>query len=265
MRMTEELNLEGKWWLPNRDDEIRIGNLTFNQQHRHGVLSIYGSFSGTSEVDIILGELSNGQKVTLNKCIVEWTRTYLTNLEKSSITAQNILLGGHFKTPEDIIFSSIQVTYHGDQINKWIKRFDVQGRFDSSEKESSIKYTPRQSVKVKINDSYNITVLAKPRLLSSSEGEVRERSIKEVPCLEIESLKEEEKTLEEYFKVNRVVLDFLNFIIPQEVTIESIYGIRENRKGSKENISSNQQERKKEEVKIFYASAITRSHLINTF
>src|ERR687897_3263154 len=58
MITTEELNLEGKWWLPDRDNEIRIGNLTLNQLHKHGVLSIYGSFSGTREAAIILGELS---------------------------------------------------------------------------------------------------------------------------------------------------------------------------------------------------------------
>jgi hypothetical protein len=92
-------------------------------------------------------------------------------------------------------------------------------------------------------------------LLSSSEREVREQSIKEVSCLKIESLKE--KSLEEYFRVNRIILDFLNFIIPQEVYIKSIHGIRENRKDSKENMSSNQQEGKIEEVKIFYTSAIT--------
>jgi hypothetical protein len=164
-------------------------------------------------------------------------------------------LGGHFKTPEDIVFSSIQVTYYGEQINKWINRFEIRGLFRSDKTENYIKYISRPSVKVKINERYNITILAKPRLLSSSEGEVREQSIEEVSCLEIESLKE--KSLEEYFRVNRIILDFLNFIIPQEVYIKSIHGIRENRKDSKENMSSNQQEWKIEEVKIFYTSAIT--------
>jgi hypothetical protein len=147
MITTEELNLEGKWWLPDRDNEIRIGNLTLNQLHKHGVLSIYGSFSGTREAAIILGELSDGQKVTLNKCIVDRRYTYFTNSEKSSITARNILLGGHFKTPEDIVFSSIQVTYYGEQINKWMNRFEIRRLFRSDKTENYIKYISRPSVK----------------------------------------------------------------------------------------------------------------------
>jgi hypothetical protein len=57
--------------------------------------------------------------------------------------------------------------------------------------------------------------------------------------------------------VNRVVLDFLNFIFPQEVHIESIHGIREEkRKNFEENTSK--QPQKREEVKIFYPYAISK-------
>jgi hypothetical protein len=255
MSTTQELNLEGKWWLPNKENESRIGNLTVNQQHKQGMLSIYGSFSGTGEEDIILGELSNGQKVTLNKCQLEWRRPYLINFEKSSFIPKNILLGGHFQTQEDIIFSSVYITYQEVAFNNWIERFHTRGGFGSKKGEISISYTEGNPIRAKINDSYIITILSKPKVLFPSK-EVREEYIKEVPCLEIESLKE--KSLEEYIKANMVVRDFLNFIIPQEVTIESIYGIRENRKDSKENISANQQEGKEEEVKIFYASAISK-------
>jgi hypothetical protein len=64
--------------------------------------------------------------------------------------------------------------------------------------------------------------------------------------------------LEDYLKVNLIVFDFLNFAIT-EVHIESIQGIRENRKNSNEdkNTSANPQENKPEEIRIFYHYAIS--------
>jgi hypothetical protein len=257
--MMEELHSEGKWWLPGSENQPLIGNLAFNRQDTHGTLSVYGSFSGITEADIILGELSDGQEVTLHKCIIERIYPYLGGFQKSSIKVQTILLGSLFDTPNDITFSSIYVRYRGDQINWWIKEFHTEGLFclDKNEqpdkKEYSIKYFTRPSFKMKINEIYNITILSKPRL-SKSEAEVRERSIKEEPGIEIQSLKEEKKSLEDYFEVHRIVLDFLNFIIPEEVTTELLCGIRQKKSNkSKGSISSPTPE---EEVKIFYSSVI---------
>jgi hypothetical protein len=151
--MIEELNLEGKWWLPDRYNEKFDGSLTIDQQQKRGVLSIMsGPNFLTSEMgakakhDIILGETSEGQKVTLNNCQGLDRRDYGNDLGKYSITAENILLGGYFETRADIIFRSIYVTYRGSKINYWFdKRFGVGGSFnssESSEKESFIRYTP---------------------------------------------------------------------------------------------------------------------------
>ena len=68
--------------------------LILNQSDRHPVLLIYGTFSGTPEADIILGELCDGQKVTLYKCMLEWTRTYFSG-SRSSVLTQIVLIGGH--------------------------------------------------------------------------------------------------------------------------------------------------------------------------
>ena len=68
-----ELDVEGRWSLPNKEHEF-IGKLTLNQRQKHGELLLYGSFPPREGVDtryrhdydIILGELPDGQKVTLN-------------------------------------------------------------------------------------------------------------------------------------------------------------------------------------------------------
>lgn len=125
-------------------------------------------------------------------------------------------------------FRSIYVTYRGAGFHKWIKHVSSKGVFRSSNIEKDyIEYTKGNPVKVRMKDSCFITILYRPKVLPASM-EVREASIKEVPCIEIESLKG--KSLDEYFKLNLVILDFLNFIIPEEVHVESLHGITENGK-----------------------------------
>jgi hypothetical protein len=245
--MVEELNLKGKWWLPDRDNEKFEGTLTFDHQHQRGVLSIIsGSIFEIDEIgnkdkhDIILGETSEGQKVTLNDCERRASHHHSHAPSEYSITTKNILLGWHFNRPEDIVFSSIYVTYRGDKINSWIKNVYAEALSKS-----------RDSVEARIGDEYVISVTAKRRSSYWSEGEVhKERHYLEY-CIEIESLKE--KHLEEYRRVNSTVFDFLNFVIPQEVHIESIHGVLQNMELSKENILPSEQQ---EEIIIFYASAI---------
>jgi hypothetical protein len=262
--MMEEFDLEGKWWIPDRQDQKFAGTLTFDHQLKRRELTIISGIDfensemGSRQVkpkhDIILGETSDGEKVTLKDCERGEGHLTLNNLGDcgmNSFIPKYVLLGKHIERPEDIIFDSIYVTYSGEEINAWIKRVHNLTRHNS-----------RDSAKVKVRDNYNISVLGKPVFFSwSEEGGDQKQSLKEVPCIEIESLKEQKKSLKDYLDVNLIVFDFLNFIITEEVHIESIRGIRENRKGSNENnnnnTSANLQENKPEEIRIFYPYAIS--------
>jgi hypothetical protein len=261
--MTEELNLESKWWLPGRENEKFQGTLTFDHQLKRYTLSIIsgpnfeiaemGSRAKTKH-DIILGGVSEGRKVTLKDCELLGESPYSSNLSKYSFTAKNILVGGHFKRPEDITFSSIYVTYQGDQINNWIRSFGIRGRLFSNEIDHSIKYLSNPGIEAKIKGNYIIRILAKPRLITSFSEKVREASLQEILCIEIKSL--EKKSLEQYLELNRIIQGFLNIIIPQEVHIESIYGIRENKRDARGNILPIPLREK--EVEILYNSKITK-------
>jgi hypothetical protein len=117
--MVEELNLVGKWWLPEKETEKVDGNLTFDRHlKRHTLSIIWGPNFEQSEMGnrdrpmhgIILGETSEQQKVTLINCEIIGFYT---------IKAENILLGAYFQRPEDVILSSVYVTYQGIEINRW--------------------------------------------------------------------------------------------------------------------------------------------------
>lgn len=225
--MMEEFHLLGKWWIPDKKEEKFIGTLTFDHHLNRRELSITSGIDfensemGNRKVrpkhDIILGKTFDGQEVTLRDCERgEWSRNVKVDLGRYSFVPTYVLLGDHFKRPEDIIFDSIYVTYSGEEVNAWIKRVQHQARVNSHD-----------SARVRIRDNYNISVLGKPILSTRSEGEVQKQSYKEVPCIEIESLIEQKRSLRDYLKVNLIVFDFLNFIITEEVHIEANRGDQE--------------------------------------
>ena len=155
----------------------------------------------------------------------------------------------HFQNPEDIFFSKIHVVYQGVSFDDWAKSFHTRGEFRANsvdEQRISIQYTLGIPVRAEVNGNYIITLFSKPIRLRPSL-EVRETYIKEVPCFEIKSLKG--KRLHNYIEANNVLRDFLNFIIPEEVHIKSIYGIMENKNDSQGNIVPLKGE---QEVQIFY-------------
>jgi hypothetical protein len=259
MSAAEELNSKGNWWLPHRPKERLPGTLTFHQQDKHGLLSIDGRLEIKDKKrrftpDRILGELSNGLPVTLDKCLVKKAETHdipSWSSSKSLIISKRILLGALFLRSKDMIFGGIYVRYYGVGVNKWLKSAGMWRNFNLrplNEARFSIEYRSNDPKEAKNNNNrYTVILLAKPKKISPfTEG--REEYSDNVVCLEIQSA--EEKPIEDYLKVNRVVRDFLNFIFPQQVTIESIYGIMKVKKDSKKPTTSLSQEEKA--VKILY-------------
>jgi ApeA-like protein len=191
--MMEEFHLDGTWWIPKRQDRKFVGTLTFDHPLWRCELSITSGIDfentlmGNRKVrpkhDIILGETFDGQKVTLRDCgRGEWSRNVKVDLGRYSFVPTYVLLGEHFERPEDIIFGSIYITYSGKEVDEWIKRVQHQARVNSHD-----------SAKVKIRDSHNISVLGKLIISTWSEREVQKQSRKEIPCIEIESLKEQSR------------------------------------------------------------------------
>lgn len=250
--MLGQINYDGKWWLPNKPDYVFLGSLSFNQQ-KGAILSLIGSFDQIgdkiSEHEIILGELSDGQKITLDRVSSTYEYSYL-DFRKSSIEVQRIFLGAHFLRSEDIKFDSIIVTF--SNLDKWIDFNDIHGRFFSTEngKSISMTYEKCDPIKIKITNKYQINIVAKP------EGhlptpQLWEGYITEKRCIELKSLIE--KSFDEYINLYGIIQNFLNFIIPNEVLVESIEGIAEAHKSDPyiHNHSIKQQH-----IQIFYKSPI---------
>jgi hypothetical protein len=100
----------------------------------------------------------------------------------------------------------------------------MQGKFlcKEDDKNISITYERCKPIQVKINKKYQVNFVVKP------EGhlptpQLWEVYVKEKRCIKLESLID--GSLDEYIQSSGVIQNFLNFIIPSEVLIESIEGI----------------------------------------
>ena len=238
MSMTEDLNLEGNWWIPDRPNEKRTGTLTFDKEHKEGVLSFSGFFNKRNEndegnqYDVILGE-TNGLRVTLIQCLGKVEGN--SQGWKSTFRAQRILLGDNFQSNEDIIFSKVYAMYSGEGVNQWIGASSMPGT---------------HNYQARIVESYIITLFSKPITISLPK-ELQEQSSDNVLCFQIESLKE--KCLPKYLELSMNVREFLNFIFPKKIIMKSLYGVRENENRSKENNSTITAE--ENHIKIIYSHA----------
>src|SRR5215211_1661900 len=140
----------------------------------------------------------------------------------------NFFIGAHFLLSEDIRFDCIWVTF--SNFDKWVSFHDMHGRFFSKEDEKSITITYEKC-----------------------------SHIKEKRCIELQS--RIEKSFDEYLKLNGIIQNLLNFIIPNEVLIESIEGIAE---ASKSDLHTPNHSIKQQHIRIFYKSPISNMIKPNT-
>jgi hypothetical protein len=204
-----------------------------------------------SKHELILGETSDGKKITVVGKLSYSIYPY-ASFTRSLIEFQRIFLGVHFLRPEDIKFDIVWVTY--SNFDTWVSPHDLQGKFCSKEDEKtiSISYQKCDPITVEINDNYQVSIAVKPHGYLPTPQQWG-GSIKEKRCIELQS--HIEKSFDEYIRLNAILHDFLNFINPNEMLIESIEGIAE-AYGDDQYLNS--RSIKQQNVRVFYKSPISK-------
>lgn len=137
--MGEDKNMEnyiGYWFLPKSQDTSISGILEINDSGVGKLLLARGfkGFDGSRDVELILGILSNGTKVTLINPIIEKTEFssggFLTVEYNSYLT----IMGEHYLDIEDILFSEVKVSY--PYLNLWLNKRSIETSMDDKEDKS---------------------------------------------------------------------------------------------------------------------------------
>jgi hypothetical protein len=212
-----ELIIIGHWWLPTNPNSTLPGTLFFDYQ-KEGSLVISGPFhlpiefhlTRFKENFIILGESNEGKKMTL----IAYNTIRISEGHEASITfnIKFILLGYHFNNHEEILFDSVIVQY--SNLSKYLKIFD----FERSEDNSNDRSFNLKPIDVVIEKICSIQILYK----SIITEELSNISINE--NIYIKFRKFEKGNLEDYIELMEIFMDFLNFILPEDIVPLSFTG-----------------------------------------
>ncbi|HEO64785.1 MAG TPA: hypothetical protein ENI73_02845, partial [Spirochaetes bacterium] len=157
-----ELEYMGVWWLPENPDEKIEGILKFSRSEE-GTLKLFSSFSKNSDtnelmkkVNIILGfSISPEVKdITLYNCF-EKSKHFSMSLAKpnSTFVINQVMVGTHFQTEEDIQFKSVSVDF--PHLAEWVgvSGFDIERNHE--EYKAKVEFKLPETINCgKINKEY---------------------------------------------------------------------------------------------------------------
>ncbi|HNX52231.1 MAG TPA: hypothetical protein PKI68_00645 [Pontiellaceae bacterium] len=116
--MTEEITIKGTWWLPDNPGNRLSGEITYSPIGG-ARLSLYGSFSQHSDHEkfTVWGTTVKGTPVSLFDCYTKNVIMHIPGARVAEISSYFGVIGGHFKTPDDLKF--FEITAELSHLHEW--------------------------------------------------------------------------------------------------------------------------------------------------
>jgi hypothetical protein len=224
--MNEAFELDGYWWLPDNLETRVPGKLSFTPGDVPR-LSLMGalnqnakvSFSTTEFInpEIILGTTINGNSVTLYKCLQTHGTINLGFNNGSSLTkfiAHFAFMGIHFLSPEEILFSSVNVRLL--YLDNWYNKSCIFSQ--TSENGGSITTFKRpQPIEIVINDSHIRILVDESQSITLNNTNISAR-------VSIEILYARNTAFEEFLNMLRVIQNFFTFTMSEPTFVIELTG-----------------------------------------
>ncbi|MFH1525629.1 MAG: HEPN domain-containing protein [Bacteroidota bacterium] len=142
--MENEFIYKGYFYLPENSDNTVFGSLSFVQSSG-ALLELAGSLTGVMnrgvfKPEIILGETSDGKKLTLYKCLENNRHLSSPGYISTKFSAIYLFVGAHFPDSSNIKFSEAYFEFHN--LDQWldISGFKINDSKHQSDKELKIYY-----------------------------------------------------------------------------------------------------------------------------
>ncbi|WP_374950056.1 HEPN domain-containing protein [Mucilaginibacter sp.] len=132
--MIDAVEIKGYWFLPD-DPENRIAGILTYLPNRKITLELIGSFKDphdymfalaqddSKRTDIILGESSDAESITLLNCSSYGTLNFSCSFPMQKFNVQYCLQGIHLKSLQDAAFNQVTVKMPG--LTKWVNHYCV--------------------------------------------------------------------------------------------------------------------------------------------
>jgi len=221
--MLNELEYQGKWWLPEAPEEIIDGTLKFipvrgaNLNLNGAFMSIEDINRGFIERDIVLGFSLDGKPLTLYRCSDVSKTLSAPGYHVSEIRASVLFVGVHFEKSDNIKFQSISIRY--SYLDEWINKTG----FDR------LQLLPDQNSKIygidmnyRLPEAYQVGSVNEFIIKINFSGPIvsylpEKFSVAHETQISLKSLNEEAKSFESYIKIFSLIESFLSFAVMNPV------------------------------------------------
>lgn len=215
--ITDTFELKGEWYLPGTDQKIG-GTLRYNYEGIY--LELHGAFQRNEErfsmdgnkFDFVIGNCENSIKVTLlDGFEVSHQFGYV---EISKLTFNNMLIGEHFTSEEQLTFQWMNIKY--TYLEEWFKDKVFEDTFpDSMPRNLEVRYT-------KPDTRFEINVLAINAILKGgsyfqyNDG-IYEQKLNHENCIGIRPDDEKPKGLDWYLDIDDKLQGLLAFLMNRPI------------------------------------------------
>ena len=176
MRLNDNVEIYGDFWLPSTPDERIPGQLTIVASGKIA-LELYGAFGGNdkaldafngkSHLGRILGQSSGGQYLTLDNCFYLQPGFGFLGTAKSLIFCHFAYIGIALEEGEQLQISKYQFSVEG--LDEWLSIYGIEVKFDTDlkrlsvncERPESLRFRLPMGLELSINFSWNAIGIGK--------------------------------------------------------------------------------------------------------
>ena len=220
MRIHDEYEKRGYFWLPDHEDHKVHGTLTITDGGNIE-LEIVGHFEEQSEIqdkeiefERIIGHIEQGGLVTLEDCFYVRKSYPFQEITRSSLCVNSALIGAGYEKSEIIAFNSVSFTVEG--INEWLGIRGLDVSHEDNYRTVTIKYKAQEEINLKLSDGFKLKI----RFASPSRFKAFEATISQQAYLTLHS--DEPKEFSEFMDVISKLTYFLCFAIDSTVAISDV-------------------------------------------
>lgn len=229
MRIAAPIETRGLFWLPDDPENRLSGTLSISERGKIRVEAI-GLFNesmmawreGLSgfvrEIDLVLGIVEDGGKVTLERCFYQPSRLSLSGgLSGSTFLAEMAFIGANFESQKDMIFSKFRFSMEG--LDEWLYITGIEMEQYAENNGGAINYHLPDEITLNLSGGVELEFLFN-LIFPNVSLPMTEASVTQKVFVHVKT--QEPKPKEEFFSLGHKIRHFLSLALGQDVSYQSI-------------------------------------------
>lgn len=160
MRVSEPLDVQGFFWLPEKPDDEIPGRLAVSGSGDVS-LRLQGMFGDVPSIEhkdypIILGITERGKRVTLVGCYERNKSFNFPGIPVVDIYARCLLIGSHFSNDADLLFSKIY--FHAEGLDEWLGLSGISAKCSLEKHEAEITYKRPEQINYLLDNGITFSI-----------------------------------------------------------------------------------------------------------